>query len=132
MVALPSRRPRRHLTLNRTRARPRSSGVAKRVSKSTDKKGTPADPIAETFAEQPLNSRNDVFDRTGKKLGAVEVDVKPTNCTFGGADRRTLYITPTATHATRAGSIPRRASTRSGSISLDCLDRQLALFRRRH
>ena len=35
----------------------------------------------------------DVFDRTGKKLGTIEVDVKPSNCTFGDADRRTLYIT---------------------------------------
>ena len=34
-----------------------------------------------------------VLDRTGKKLGTVTVAVKPTNCTFGGADRRTLYIT---------------------------------------
>lgn len=35
----------------------------------------------------------DVFDRNGAKLGTVTVDVKPTNCTFGEADRRTLYIT---------------------------------------
>lgn len=35
----------------------------------------------------------DVFDRTGKKLGTIEVDVKPSNCTFGDADRRTLYVT---------------------------------------
>ncbi len=35
----------------------------------------------------------DVFDKTGKKLGTIEVDVKPANCTFGDADRRTLYIT---------------------------------------
>ncbi|MBX3206468.1 MAG: SMP-30/gluconolactonase/LRE family protein [Labilithrix sp.] len=35
----------------------------------------------------------DVFDRTGNKLGTVTVAVKPTNCTFGDADRRTLYIT---------------------------------------
>lgn len=36
----------------------------------------------------------DVFDATGKnKLGTIAVAVKPTNCTFGGANRRTLYIT---------------------------------------
>ncbi|OJY29976.1 MAG: hypothetical protein BGO98_47470 [Myxococcales bacterium 68-20] len=35
----------------------------------------------------------DVFDKTGKKLGTITVDVKPSNCTFGGDDRRTLYIT---------------------------------------
>lgn len=39
------------------------------------------------------NAGVDVFDRTGKKLGTIEVDVKPANCTFGEADRRTLYIT---------------------------------------
>jgi gluconolactonase len=38
----------------------------------------------------------DVFDRTGKSLGTIAVAVKPTNCTFGGADRRTLYITANA------------------------------------
>jgi gluconolactonase len=35
----------------------------------------------------------DVFDRTGKLLGTITVEVKPTNCTFGGTDRKTLYVT---------------------------------------
>lgn len=35
----------------------------------------------------------DVFDKTGKKLGTITVDVQASNCTFGGDDRRTLYIT---------------------------------------
>jgi gluconolactonase len=35
----------------------------------------------------------DVFNRTGKKIGTIAVAVKPTNCAFGGTDRRTLYIT---------------------------------------
>jgi gluconolactonase len=35
----------------------------------------------------------DVFDATAAKLGTITVDEKPSNCTFGGADRKTLYIT---------------------------------------
>ncbi len=35
----------------------------------------------------------DVFTKTGSKIGTITVPVKPTNCTFGGADRTTLYIT---------------------------------------
>jgi gluconolactonase len=35
-----------------------------------------------------------VFDKTGKSLGIVTVPQgKPANCTFGGSDMRTLYIT---------------------------------------
>lgn len=34
-----------------------------------------------------------VFDKTGKPLGTVTVAEQPANCTFGGADRKTLYIT---------------------------------------
>lgn len=35
----------------------------------------------------------EVFDRTGKVLGVITVPVKATNCTFGGADGKTLYVT---------------------------------------
>ncbi len=35
----------------------------------------------------------DVFDKTGKPRGTINVPVKASNCTFGGADRKTLYIT---------------------------------------
>lgn len=36
----------------------------------------------------------DVFDKTGQtKIGTITVAVKPANCTFGGPDRKTLYIT---------------------------------------
>jgi gluconolactonase len=35
----------------------------------------------------------DVFDKTGKALGTITLAEQPANCTFGGADRRTLYIT---------------------------------------
>lgn len=34
-----------------------------------------------------------VFDGTGKPLGTITVGEQPANCTFGGADRKTLYIT---------------------------------------
>jgi gluconolactonase len=40
------------------------------------------------------NAGVDVFDKTGQtKIGTITVAVKPANCTFGGADRKTLYIT---------------------------------------
>jgi gluconolactonase len=35
----------------------------------------------------------DVFDVTGTKLGTITVAEQPANCTFGGSDRRMLYIT---------------------------------------
>lgn len=35
----------------------------------------------------------DVFDKTGTKLGTITVPVQASNCTFGGADRKTLFIT---------------------------------------
>ncbi len=34
-----------------------------------------------------------VLDRSGASIGTVTVPVKPTNCTFGGTDRQTLYVT---------------------------------------
>ena len=34
-----------------------------------------------------------VFDPQGKLLGKVILPVQPANCTFGGSDRRTLFIT---------------------------------------
>jgi gluconolactonase len=37
-----------------------------------------------------------VFDKAGTALGTITLDERPANCTFGGADRRTLYITARA------------------------------------
>lgn len=34
-----------------------------------------------------------VFDRAGNSLGTITVAEQPANCTFGGAQRKTLYIT---------------------------------------
>lgn len=35
-----------------------------------------------------------VFDKTGAtKIGTITVGEQPANCTFGGGDRKTLYIT---------------------------------------
>ena len=34
-----------------------------------------------------------VFDKSGATLGTITVPEVPSNCTFGGADRKTLYIT---------------------------------------
>ena len=34
-----------------------------------------------------------VFDSTGRFAGRIPFPVPPSNCTFGGADRRTLYVT---------------------------------------
>jgi gluconolactonase len=48
----------------------------------------------------------DVFDRGGEKLGTIEVAVKPTNCTFGGTDRKTLYITANADALADGGRNP--------------------------
>lgn len=35
----------------------------------------------------------EVFTSTGSKIGTITVAVKPSNCAFGGADLKTLYIT---------------------------------------
>ncbi|HUJ08958.1 MAG TPA: SMP-30/gluconolactonase/LRE family protein [Verrucomicrobiae bacterium] len=34
----------------------------------------------------------EIFDRTGKKIGEIELAERPANVAFGDADRRTLYI----------------------------------------
>ena len=34
-----------------------------------------------------------VFDSTGRFVGRIPFPTPPSNCTFGGADRRTLYVT---------------------------------------
>jgi gluconolactonase len=34
-----------------------------------------------------------VFDPAGHSLGRIAIPFRPSNCTFGGADRRTLYVT---------------------------------------
>jgi gluconolactonase len=33
------------------------------------------------------------FDNTGRPLGRISLPSAPSNCTFGGADRRTMYVT---------------------------------------
>jgi gluconolactonase len=35
----------------------------------------------------------EVFEPTGQLLGRIPLPAAPSNCTFGGADRRTLYVT---------------------------------------
>jgi gluconolactonase len=35
----------------------------------------------------------EVFDPAGHLLGRIPFPDAPSNCTFGGADRRTLYVT---------------------------------------
>ncbi len=35
----------------------------------------------------------EVFDPSGQLLGRIPLPAAPSNCTFGGADRRTLYVT---------------------------------------
>jgi gluconolactonase len=35
----------------------------------------------------------EVFDATGEPLGRIPFPAAPSNCTFGGVDRRTLYVT---------------------------------------
>jgi gluconolactonase len=35
----------------------------------------------------------EVFDAAGEPLGRIPFPAAPSNCTFGGADRRTLYVT---------------------------------------
>jgi gluconolactonase len=34
-----------------------------------------------------------VFDPAGRALGRIPMPYRPSNCSFGGADRRTLYVT---------------------------------------
>ena len=34
-----------------------------------------------------------VFDPAGKQMAFIPVPETPTNCVFGGKDRRTLYVT---------------------------------------
>ena len=34
-----------------------------------------------------------VFDDAGRFAGRIVFPAPPSNCTFGGADRRTLYVT---------------------------------------
>jgi gluconolactonase len=45
-----------------------------------------------------------VFDSTGRSLGRIPLPFRPSNCTFGGADRRTLYVT--TLHAVYALTVP--------------------------
>ena len=35
----------------------------------------------------------EVFDSDGRYAGKIAIPAPPSNCTFGGADRRTLYVT---------------------------------------
>jgi len=45
-----------------------------------------------------------VFDPAGHSKGRIPFPVRPSNCTFGGADRRTLYVT--TLHAVYALTVP--------------------------
>ncbi len=46
----------------------------------------------------------EVFDAAGHPLGRISFPVAPSNCTFGGPDRRTLYVT--TLHALYAVRVP--------------------------
>ena len=45
-----------------------------------------------------------VFDPAGHLLGRIKLPFRPSNCTFGGADRRTLFVT--TLHAIYAVRVP--------------------------
>ena len=45
-----------------------------------------------------------VFDPAGHSLGRIPFPLRPSNCSFGGADRRTLYVT--TLHAVYALTVP--------------------------
>ena len=68
--------------------------------------GTTADGMCEDCAGNVYvgtQSGVEIFDPTGKRLGAVPTG-ESSNCTFGGADRKTLFVTSRATlkHVTMA------------------------------
>jgi gluconolactonase len=46
-----------------------------------------------TSSIEDKNGIVEVFSSTGKLLGTIDVGIKVTNGTFGGPDRRTLFIT---------------------------------------
>lgn len=61
--------------------------------------GTTADGMCEDCAGNVYvgtQSGVEIFDPTGKRLGAVPTG-ESSNCTFGGADRKTLFVTSRAT-----------------------------------
>ena len=45
------------------------------------------------FLTAPASKAIQVVDPSGNTLGLIPLPRTPTNCTFGGADMKTLYIT---------------------------------------
>ncbi len=45
------------------------------------------------YVTVPILKSIQVIDPNGKTLGMIPLPNTPTNCTFAGADRKTLYVT---------------------------------------
>jgi len=61
-----------------------------------------------------------VFDKAGAKLGTITVPApQPTNCTFGGSDRKTLFITANAPAVPVDGGTTNNPATGLYSIELN-------------
>jgi gluconolactonase len=59
--------------------------------------GMTVDSKGNLYLTVPATSSIQVVDPDGKTLGLIPVPKTPTNCAFGGADRKTLYVTTPST-----------------------------------
>lgn len=69
----------------------KAGAMAKLVTTSPNPDGMTVDAQGNLFVSTSVGI--EVFDSNGKLWGTIAVPQQPANCAFGGADRKTLYIT---------------------------------------
>lgn len=60
------------------------------------------------YVTNPARSEIEVFSSKGERLGAIAIPEPPSNCTFGGKDLKTLYVTA----RTSLYAVPMQANAR--------------------
>ena len=68
-------------------------GSGREITLETGGDGMSIDTEGNLYVTQPNLSAIDIYSPEGQQLRRIPVPARPTNCTFGGADMKTLFIT---------------------------------------
>ncbi len=94
--------------------------VLVQLQSSSNGDGMTVDSQGNLYLTRPSISAIEVVNPEGKSLGLIQFPEAPSNCTFGGADFKTLYVTArTSVYAAKMAVIGHRFATPGFSLDID-------------